>query len=857
MLFTPTRFIPHTPQQLRFTRSLANLGIRREGKNRWERRVAITPKDVGKLVKMGAKVIVQPSSKRIFGEELYREYGAEINESLEHADVVLGVKEVDIQDLLEGKTYCFFSHTHKAQANNMAMLANILDKRIRLVDYELLTDDAGKRLVLFGTFAGYAGMVDCLHGLGEKLLAIGYGTPFLHIGMTHQYRSLFDARASLRLIALHLSHEPLPKHLSPFVFVFTGNGHVSQGAQDVFKELPHEMMTIEEVREMIHSKKWDGRKVYGCQVTAKDYARRADGGFDYTEFRAKPELYHSVFAQEIAPYTTVLVNGIYWDRKFPRLLTQQDLERLGRDRKLMCIADISCDIEGSIEFMTHASTIDHPFYYYDALIGHHTNIEKPGLQICSIDNLPTELPLEASEYFSANLFPYVEAMLKGEWTNPVVSRAIIAQGGLLVGKHAKLKPFVDQVKKGKRVLVIGSGMVSNPVISILSKHYPITVATNQVTFREANERVEVVKVDVEKDDMTELIKQSDLVVSLVPAWMHPKIAQKCIELKKDMITASYRSPEMRNLDEEATRNGVIIMNEIGLDPGLDHLSAQKMIDEAESLGGTIVGFESFCGGLPAPECSDNPFGYKFSWSPISALSAMSNPALYMQDGEIKEIKGEDLLKSERRLSIWPALAFEVIPNRDSLMYKDIYGLKDVQTMFRGTLRYAGFCKVLDGFRELGFLSNDAVEPTWKAQLAKMKESFRYSDNEEVIHAIEWLNLTGDTCGQTVFQAFAHVLSQALSYSPSEKDLVLMHHIFTVSFPDRREEWKSSLIVYGGQESAMARTVGIPVALTALEILNGGIAEKGVLIPNRYHAKLLPTLERHGILFRESKRIVRN
>ncbi|KAI8607400.1 hypothetical protein BC830DRAFT_143397 [Chytriomyces sp. MP71] len=397
----------HLPPAMRSRRSSSlasslTLGIRREDKNRWERRVPLMPEHVERLVdELGARVLVQPSLKRVVPDEKYVQAGALVQEDLSEADIIVGVKEVPIGDLIRDKTYMFFSHTYKGQRYNMPLLKAIMDKRIRLVDYELMKDESGKRLVQFSRFAGYAGMMDGLNGLGHKLLAQGYGSPFMACGMTYMYRCLADARLDLVRTGQVIMDDGLPKQFGPMVFVFTGNGNVTKGALHVFKCLPHEWVKPEDLKALVESKNFDNKKVYGCQVHMQDYIVHKNGGrFNRSEYLANPELYDSVFHEKIAPYASMIVNGIFWDEKYPRLLTKAQIKKLAlEDRlRLLQLADISCDFGGSFEFMSHASTIDQPFFSYDPFTGKtHDGIEAKGVTIMSIDNLPTEMPLEARQ----------------------------------------------------------------------------------------------------------------------------------------------------------------------------------------------------------------------------------------------------------------------------------------------------------------------------------------------------------------------------------------------------------------------------------------------------------------------------
>ncbi|KAJ1823329.1 hypothetical protein LPJ56_002998, partial [Coemansia sp. RSA 2599] len=710
------------------------LGIRREDKNRWERRVALTPAHVKRLIReTGTTVLVQPSNTRIFNNASFEKAGAVIEEDLSKADAILGIKEVPIAKLIPEKTYLIFSHTHKGQSYNMPSLRAFLDKGICLIDYELMTDpQTSKRLVLFGRHAGYAGMIDGLHGLGQRLLALGYNSPFIHMGQAHVYPNLECVNTKLRHVANIIADQGLPEAFAPMVFTFTGSGNVTQGARAIFDKLPHENIAVDDLPR-IFSDRYNDRyktRLLALQVDAKDYLERIDGGaYNRDEYRAHPERYRSVFAQKIAPYTTMLINGIYWESKYPRLLTTSDLAAIQSQRELknrmLAIADISCDIGGSIEFMSHASTIDSPFFYVDARDGlvEHKDIEKPGVQINSIDNLPTELPFEASKHFGDSLYPFAKALATGDLDHPVLRHAIICQNGGLEEQHRHLESTMAEARgirvgdsSKKNVLLAGSGMVSQPLVDYLakSKDTDITIASNdldearRLAYQFPNTKVALLNVS-DTINLDNLVGECDVVVSLVPAHLHPQIANAAIKHGKSMVTASYLSPEMQKLDSLARAASVTIINEIGLDPGIDHCSAMKVIDQAHAQGDRVRSFISWCGGLAAPENSDNQLGYKFSWSPRGVLTAGLNDARFKVNGKLRQIPSGQLFAYRfKHVPLYPGFAFEGLANRDSLQYADIYGLQldQMDTMFRGTLRYQGYSEILDCLLKLGLLDLD-------------------------------------------------------------------------------------------------------------------------------------------------------
>ncbi|KAI1311045.1 hypothetical protein EDD11_003552 [Mortierella claussenii] len=935
---------PHTPlaslkqqqQYQKHTSSSLNpyksIAIRREGKNRWERRAALTPEAVEKLIKeTGIKVYVQPSTKRIFSDDKYRAAGATVQEDLSPADVILGIKEVPVKDLIPGKTYVYFSHTHKGQKYNMPMLQDVLDKKIRLIDYELMSNEKKQRLVLFGKHAGYAGMIDGVHGLGQRLLGLGYSSPFLHVGMSHNYKSLASAKLALQSLGNTISDEGTPKEFGPMTFAFTGSGNVSQGAQAVFKSLPHEYVDAKDLPKIAKSKNARLDRIYAAEVNIEDHIRHKTKNVftSAEEYFAHPEQFTSVFHKDIAPYSSMVFNGAYWDERYPRLMTTEQLKTIQSDPanmfRMLGIADISCDINGSFEFMSHATSIEDPFFYVDAVHGReHKNTEAPGVQIMSVDILPSELPVESSQHFSDSLYPFIKELIRDNTGHPVLAGATIAENGSLKPAHEGLSKILAETNakenlakikatlgstgtiatgsshKPKKVLLCGSGFVAGPLVNYLLRdpNVSITIASNSqaeatsLALGKANTKV--VPLDVKDNDkMASLVKDSDIVVSFVPAPFHPIIAEHCIQEKKNMVTASYISPAMKALDERAQRAGITIMNEIGLDPGIDHLSAMKMIDEVKSEGGKVTSFVSWCGGLPAPEASNVPLSYKFSWSPRGVLTAGLNDAKFRMHNGFHEIPGKDLMKKHfPDVPIYPGFNLEGVANRDSLSYADTYGLGPVEkldTMFRGTLRYKGYADLMYSFNRLGLLNAENSNQhfsSWPEFMDSLLFGSGASshDNEsrkaaiadrldlpkshasvgKVVDALQWLSLMPtDTASNnalaaftahnstTTLDSFCSLLMNKLKYNPQERDMVILHHEFGVQLKDGSEQTRTSTLVsYGTFETytAMAKTVGLPAAMATEMLLKGEIPEKGVLAPTMPHVynTILEKLDREGV-----------
>ncbi|NXQ95802.1 AASS protein, partial [Sagittarius serpentarius] len=894
------------------------LAIRREDVNAWERRAPLAPKHVKELTQMGYKVLVQPSNRRAIHEKDYVKAGGIIQEDISEASLIVGVKRPPEDKLIPKKNYAFFSHTIKAQEANMPLLDEILRQEIRLFDYEKMVDHKGMRVVAFGKWAGVAGMINILHGLGLRFLALGHHTPFMHIGMAHNYRNSSQAVQAVRDAGYEISLGLMPKSVGPLTFVFTGTGNVSKGAQEMFNALPCEFVEPHELKEV--SRSGDLRKVYGTVLSRHHHlVRKRDGLYDPVDYDKHPELYTSRFNIDIAPYTTCLINGIYWEQHTPRLLSRQDAQKLlvpvrsaagategcpELPHKLLAICDISADTGGSIEFMTECTTIDSPFCMYDAdqhII--HDSVEGSGILMCSIDNLPAQLPIEATEYFGDMLFPYIEEMLLSEGSEPlenqnyssVVRDAVIASNGSLTAKYEYIQKLRENREHAqllkmcnkKRVLLLGSGYVSGPVLEYLTRdsNVVITVASvmkeqlEQLTKKYSN--VTSVHMDVIKHEETlsSLVKKHDLVISLLPYSAHPLVAKKCIDNKVNLVTASYLTPAMKELQESVEAAGITVISEMGLDPGLDHMLAMECIDKAKEVGATVVSYTSFCGGLPAPEHSDNPLRYKFSWSPQGVLLNTVQSATYLKNGEIINIPaGGALLDSVTPMDFFPGLNLEGFPNRDSTKYAEPYGIQTAHTLLRGTLRYKGYSKTMGGFVKLGLINSDpypllsSTTPplTWKELLCKLvglkppaeyrvlKEAVfsKLEKDKSQLEAVEWLGLLGDEpvpAADSIVGALAKHMEMKLPFGAGERDMIVMRNEIGLRHPSGHLEDKFvDLVVYGDNKgySAMAKTVGYPTAIAAKMVLDGEIDAKGMVIPltKNVYGPILERVRAEGIVY---------
>ena len=355
------------------------------------------------------------------------------------------------------------------------------------------------------------------------------------------------------------------------------------------------------------------------------------------------------------------------------------------------------------------------------------------------------------------------------------------------------------------------------------------------------------------------VAKHDLVISLIPYTFHATVIKSAIRQKKHVVTTSYVSPAMLELDAEAKAAGITVMNEIGLDPGIDHLYAIKTIDEVHKAGGKILSFLSYCGGLPAPEDSDNPLGYKFSWSSRGVLLALRNDGKWWKDGAVVEVEGKDLMKMAKPYFIYPGFAFVAYPNRDSTAYKERYSIPEAQTVVRGTLRYQGFPQFIKVLVDIGFLQDTPLDilsrpGSWKEATRVVigapsssaadleatilaKASFESDeDKQRILSGLRWIGLFSDdaiTPKGNPLDTLCATLERKMQYEEGERDLVMLQHKFEIEHKDgSRETRTSTLCEYGDPKgySAMAKTVGVPCAVAVKQVLSGQISARGILAP---------------------------
>jgi alpha-aminoadipic semialdehyde synthase len=431
------------------------IGIREEDKSIFERRVPIVPENIEELVKKGYKVIIEPSAHRVFKEEEFKKAGAIVSKDLSEAKVIFGVKEIPPKKLLKNKTYMFFSHTIKGQSYNMPLLKKLLEQKDTLIDYERVVDENGRRLIFFGKFAGFAGAIDALHLLGQKLKLNGLSTPFEKIKRAYDYNSLEDAKTAIKEIGKTLKKEGIPENLKPFVIGFAGYGNVSRGAQEIMDELSTVEISPSDLLEGNFDEKSDN--IYKVVFKEEDMVEPVNPSdkFELMDYYKYPEKYRGVFSKYI-PFLSLLVNAIYWEEKYPRLITNKDIKNLWQQgiKKLILIADISCDINGAIEFTYECGEPDKPALIYEPLKErYHLGIDGDGPVVLMVDILPSELPREASLYFSKILEEFIPAILDADYSvdfnnlnlpSPI-KKAVIVHRGELTPDYRYLKQFIKNL----------------------------------------------------------------------------------------------------------------------------------------------------------------------------------------------------------------------------------------------------------------------------------------------------------------------------------------------------------------------------------------------------------------------------
>jgi len=423
------------------------IAIRHENKYEMERRVPIIPDHVGSLINKGYEIHVQSSSKRVFSDDEYRKAGAIVNNDISDADIIFGVKEIPMPDLMAGKTYMFFSHVIKGQSYNMPMLKRLMELKCNLIDYEKVTDEFNKRVIFFGKYAGLAGMINTLWSVGQRYQKLGIETPFSKLRQAYTYASLTEAKKAISKVGYEIMKHGLPQEILPFTVGFTGYGNVSMGAQEILHLLPVKEIFPEDVPLLSKEDISNGHMIYKVVFHEEDMVKHIgeEGPFDLQHYYQHPGQYATRF-NDYLENLSVLVHGSYWDIRYPRIISKNEIERLYAkpNPKLVVVGDISCDPDGGIEFTHKGTEITDPVFVYNpATKEARMGFEGDGILVMSVDILPSELPRDASRGFSDALRPFVESIVECDFgkdyselsISPAIKRALILHNGRLT------KPF--------------------------------------------------------------------------------------------------------------------------------------------------------------------------------------------------------------------------------------------------------------------------------------------------------------------------------------------------------------------------------------------------------------------------------
>lgn len=440
----------------------------------------------------------------------------------------------------------------------------------------------------------------------------------------------------------------------------------------------------------------------------------------------------------------------------------------------------------------------------------------------------------------------------------------------------------------RKILIIGAGRSASSLIKYLldkseTENLFVTIGdlSEELAIKKTgnHKNSRAISFDVFNDNLRKQeIQQADVVISMLPAHMHIEVAKDCVLYKKHMVTASYISAEMQALDTLAKENNIVLMNEIGLDPGIDHMSAMKIMDEIKSEGGKIILFESFCGGLVAPESDDNMWNYKFTWNPRNVvLAGQGGAAKFIQEGTYKYIPYNKLFRRTEFLEVEGFGRFEAYANRDSLKYREIYGLEDAKTCYRGTIRRVGFSKAWDVFVQLGMTDDTYIvddsehmsnrdfvnlflpyHPTDSIEI-KFRHQLKIDQDDVIWDKLLELDLLSKTAisglkNATPAQMLEKILADKWTLQPHDKDMIVMYHKIGYEINGEERQMDSTMVCLGDDQTytAMAKTVGLPVAIAALKILNGEITTAGVQLPisKEVYEPILKELEDYGVLFKE-------
>ncbi len=436
----------------------------------------------------------------------------------------------------------------------------------------------------------------------------------------------------------------------------------------------------------------------------------------------------------------------------------------------------------------------------------------------------------------------------------------------------------------KKILLLGGGLSTTSLIKYLlnnSEKYDWQLRIGDIQLDFIKEKIgnhprgECFKFEVENQkQLFDEVSKTDIVISMLPAKFHHFVATAAVELGKNMVTASYVSDDIKALDNKAKEKGVLILMEMGVDPGIDHMSAMQIIDKIKARGGKINLFKSYTGGLVVPKYDNNPWNYKFTWNPRNVILAGQGVSKFIRHGKYKYIPYHQVFSRIERITFNEVGEFEAYANRDSISYREIYGIKDIPTIFRGTLRRPGFCKAWNVFVQLGmtddsYLVEDVANMTYReftnTFLAfhktmtveeKIAKLFNLSEDSSILYKLRWLGIfSNEKIGlikATPAQILQHLLMKKWALEEGDKDMIVMRHLFEYEINNKIEQIESSLVVYGNDHTAMSITVGTPLAIAVKRILNGELTGSGVERPvkKEIYEPILEELKDYGVIFQE-------
>ncbi|MEM9952406.1 MAG: saccharopine dehydrogenase C-terminal domain-containing protein [Chloroflexota bacterium] len=864
---------------------LNRIGIRKEDEHkRHEYRTPLVPSDLALLKEHypDAELIIEAGRlenytyPRSFTDDEYQQIGANIDD-IARVDIIFGIKEIPIHELIPNKTYAFFSHTYKGQPHNMPMLRKLRNLGCSLIDYELIVEDVAddiyevdryRRKVFFGHMAGYAGTIDTLYGLGQRFASKDIDTPFNQIKKSIDYTSDYGnfgdfdkAITAIEKLSGDIKTKGLPQNIAPVVFGLTGHGNVGKAARFILEKLPIVEITPEQLID------W--------RITPEESLHQVYLVHFNRAYREPATL------QQYLPHLTALIHGAKWLPHQERMVTRTWLQNVANTH-LEIIGDISCDPNGAIE-ISKPTYPDAPIYTYhpqqDDLdckwsdeqfkqtckMGVHAD----GVAVMSVTNLPAAFARKASESFSKMLLPFMDELLEADLSQDFADLTLSRQMKRAFIMHkGQFTPDFEQLENhiAPRVAIIGAGRMSETVIQYLIDHTDANLIIADSNLEQAQavvtdiaprrikgvHQITIGGDDVQTNTIRDILKSVDIVVSLLPAFLHPEIAKLAIETRTHMVTASYVSDAMQALHQDAIDKGVILLNEVGVDPGLDHMSAMKIIHELQAEGKQIISFKSYCGGLPYQTKQNNPLNFKASWSPLGILSAVNRPARFIDNATVIEQAPLAVFENAQAISIANSeQSYEGYPNGNSEQYQSIYDLADVGTLIRGTLRFEGWSEIFRTLHTLGWFtdapSTDISQKTITTDLS-----------DDVLSVVKWLRLNqaeDETVTAFDYLRESFVTKDDLAYLDGEIDQLVMFHDFVATDSEGNTQHITSELHILGDDSysAMAKTVGYPCAIAVKMILNGDYKTTGVSIPTvpKLYNPILDELENFGIAFHET------